>query len=63
MRLNLTQFPGSNHAQTGKAVGFSAPAQLLQTRQFFRVSRNNHFPADFMGNSMFAASTTDCSTA
>ena len=30
-----------------------APVQFFETRKFVRVSRNNYFPADFMGDFVF----------
>src|SRR5580698_3650645 len=55
MRLDLAQLLWSDQTQSRQAVGSSAPAHLLETRKFIRVSRYDYFSADVVGDAMLAA--------
>jgi hypothetical protein len=45
----------TDHPQTSKAIGLSAPAQFFKTRQLVSVGRNDDFSAHFVRNSVLTA--------
>ena len=55
VRLDFAQLLGADHSQAGEAVGFPALAQFLQAWEFVRMSRDDDFTADIVGDAVLAA--------